>query len=176
MAALNFPANPNNGDTYEGYVWSDTVGAWQVIDPYSQDIADLQSDVADRVIKNNRSGQYFTITGERNGDITAGQYWAWGNGASTNEWPVLYDCVIVGAALWSEPGSTGTIGAQMQVNGTAQGSGSAISVIGSAGHNLSTSTFATPVTLSAGDRFTPVCISNSGISTGSTISLIGYWV
>jgi hypothetical protein len=27
--ALNFPNAPDNGDTYEGYVWNDTVGAWQ---------------------------------------------------------------------------------------------------------------------------------------------------
>lgn len=27
--ALNFPNTPANGDIYEGYVWNDTVGAWQ---------------------------------------------------------------------------------------------------------------------------------------------------
>ena len=27
--ALNFPNNPSDGDTYESYVWNDTVGAWQ---------------------------------------------------------------------------------------------------------------------------------------------------
>jgi hypothetical protein len=27
--ALNFPATPDDGDIYEGYVWNDTVGAWQ---------------------------------------------------------------------------------------------------------------------------------------------------
>lgn len=27
--ALNFPSSPTNGDTYEGYTWNATVGAWQ---------------------------------------------------------------------------------------------------------------------------------------------------
>ena len=27
--ALNFPNSPSDGDTYEGYVWNATVGAWQ---------------------------------------------------------------------------------------------------------------------------------------------------
>ena len=32
MAALNFPANPTDGDIYEGYVWVDAIGAWQIND------------------------------------------------------------------------------------------------------------------------------------------------
>jgi len=29
--ALNFPNAPDDGDIYEGYIWNDTVGAWQSI-------------------------------------------------------------------------------------------------------------------------------------------------
>lgn len=139
------------------------------------DITTLQSDVADRVVKNARSGQFFVITGERNGNINTGEYWAWGNGSSTNEWPVLYDCVLVGAAIWAEAGSSGTLTAQMQVNGVAQGAGSELSVTGAAGDVVATTTFATAVSLSAGDEFTPVCITNTGTSVGSTINITGYW-
>lgn len=41
--ALNFPANPNDGDTYENYVWNATVGAWQTIEDPSSigDIGDV---------------------------------------------------------------------------------------------------------------------------------------
>jgi len=30
--ALDFPSSPSNGDTYNGYVYNSTVGAWQIID------------------------------------------------------------------------------------------------------------------------------------------------
>ena len=28
--ALNFPANPVDGEVYENFVWSESVGAWQI--------------------------------------------------------------------------------------------------------------------------------------------------
>ena len=31
--ALNFPANPSDGDRYENFVWNDSVGAWQFTSP-----------------------------------------------------------------------------------------------------------------------------------------------
>jgi hypothetical protein len=28
--SLDFPNDPDNGDQYEGYVWNDAVGVWQI--------------------------------------------------------------------------------------------------------------------------------------------------
>lgn len=39
--ALNFPNDPDNGDTYEGYVWNDIVGAWQ--SPFTNQMANVAS-------------------------------------------------------------------------------------------------------------------------------------
>ncbi len=31
--ALNFPASPVDGDSYENFVWNESVGAWQFTSP-----------------------------------------------------------------------------------------------------------------------------------------------
>jgi hypothetical protein len=44
--SLNFPNAPDDGDQYEGYVWNDTVGVWQIDNNfnYSDPIRLFQAD------------------------------------------------------------------------------------------------------------------------------------
>jgi hypothetical protein len=42
MTALDFPANPSNGDTYENYVYDDTAGVWKRLAPVRGQLGGLE--------------------------------------------------------------------------------------------------------------------------------------
>lgn len=135
-------------------------------------IAGLQTDVANRVIKNNRSGQYFSAIAERNGVVALGSFWAFGNGSTLNFAPVTYACELVGMSIWVGASSTGVITLQINKNGTAQGAGYELSITGA---GVQTVTFATPLSLAAGDSWTFECTATSGTTDRSTVEAVGYW-
>jgi hypothetical protein len=126
-----------------------------------------------KVVKNNRSGQFFSVIVERNGNVLDGQFWAFGNGSSTNQAPATFEAVLVGMSVWTGATSTGTLTIQINKNGTNQGTGSQLVITGAGSQ---TTTFATPVSLLAGDSWAPVCVSNTGTSERSTVEVVGYWV
>lgn len=40
--ALDFPNNPNNGDTYEGFQWDSTAGVWRITKPIVSNLYDFE--------------------------------------------------------------------------------------------------------------------------------------
>jgi hypothetical protein len=56
MTALNFPANPSNGDTYDNFVYDATKGAWKLQTIAGNDLDDLN----DVDASSPAGGQYLT--------------------------------------------------------------------------------------------------------------------
>lgn len=56
MVALNFPPSPNDGDTYQGYVYDATNAVWNRIEAGLDDLADV-------AIANPTTGETITYDG-----------------------------------------------------------------------------------------------------------------
>jgi hypothetical protein len=56
--ALNFPANPQDGDTYEGYEYDSTIGAWIVPPPEAVDKDYVDSAVASKISTSEKGSQF----------------------------------------------------------------------------------------------------------------------
>lgn len=67
MVALNFPLSPNDGDTYQGYVYDATNSVWNRIEAGLDDLGDV-------TITNPATGETITYNGS-----------GWVNGAAASE-------------------------------------------------------------------------------------------
>lgn len=101
--ALNFPASPSNGDTYEGYVWNETVGAWQTITAgsslnYLDDVEITSPSVGDGFVYD---GTDWVNAPKSGNAIINGDFSVWQRGTSfsslnianytADRWQVLFD-------------------------------------------------------------------------------------
>ena len=133
------------------------------------DIETAQSDITDRVVKDDSTGAPFLVWGEENASGgTVGQNLSLGNGGVSTElvMPVAGKITALGMFL-DVSGTTTTL--QVVKNGTLAGSGYQIS----GDQKRQAVTLASPLTFSAGDSINlQFTVGGASICVGS---IFGYW-